>query len=98
MLKKYLSDIAFMQVLNLLIKPIWILLIDAAVQEALPQEVYGNYFALFNFSLLFFIVLDLGLNSFNITEVAQDNSKIGLLTGSIIGLKIILAFCIIDVS
>ena len=91
MLKKYLSDIAFMQVLNLLIKPIWILLIDAAVQEALPQEVYGNYFALFNFSLLFFIVLDLGLNSFNITEVAQDNSKIGLLTGSIIGLKIILA-------
>lgn len=91
MLKKYLSDIAFMQVLNLLIKPIWILLIDAAVQEALPQEVYGNYFALFNFSLLFFIVLDLGLNSFNITEVAQDNSKIGVLTGSIIGLKIILA-------
>ncbi|MFT6003885.1 MAG: hypothetical protein ACI8UQ_001021, partial [Bacteroidia bacterium] len=80
-----------MQVLNLLIKPIWILLIDAAVQEALPQEVYGNYFALFNFSLLFFIVLDLGLNSFNITEVAQDNSKIGVLTGSIIGLKIILA-------
>lgn len=91
MLKKYLSDIAFMQVLNLLIKPIWILLIDAAVQEALPQAVYGNYFALFNFSLLFFIILDLGLNSFNTTEVAQDHSKIASLTGSIIGLKIMLS-------
>ena len=33
MLKKYLSDIAFMQVLNLLVKPIWILIIDAAVQD-----------------------------------------------------------------
>lgn len=95
MLKKYLSDIAFIQVLNLLIKPIWILLIDAAVQEALPQEVYGNYFALFNFSLLFFIVLDLGLNSFNITEVAQDNSKIGVLAGSILGLKLLLSIAYI---
>ena len=91
MLKKYLGDLAFMQVLNLLVKPIWILVIDAAVQEALPQAVYGNYFALFNTSLLFFIVLDLGLNNFNITEVAQDNSKIRSLTGSIIGLKILLA-------
>ncbi|MEY2924553.1 MAG: hypothetical protein RLZZ337_1101, partial [Bacteroidota bacterium] len=51
MLKKYLSDIAFMQLLNLLIKPIWILVIDRAVQEALPKSVYGNYFALFNFSI-----------------------------------------------
>ena len=91
MLKKYLSDIAFMQVLNLLIKPIWILLIDAAVQEALPQEVYGNYFALFKFRLLFLIVLDLCLNRLNSTEVAQANRKIALLIGSIICLIIIVA-------
>jgi O-antigen/teichoic acid export membrane protein len=91
MLKKYLGDLAFIQVLNLLVKPIWILVIDAAVQEALPRAVYGNYFALFNTSLLFFIVLDLGLNNFNITEVAQDNRKIRSLTGSIVGLKIVLA-------
>ena len=91
MLKKYLSDIAFMQVLNLLVKPIWILIIDAAVQDVLSPEVYGNYFALFNFSMLFFIVLDLGLNSFNITEVARDNTKIASLAGSILGLKLLLS-------
>lgn len=91
MLKKYLSDIAFMQVLNLLVKPIWILIIDAAVQDVLSPEVYGNYFALFNFSMLFFIVLDLGLNSFNITEVARDNTKIASLAGSILGLKLVLS-------
>ena len=61
MLKKYLADIAFMQILNLLIKPIWILVIDRAVQNTLSLEVYGNYAALFNFSLMFFIILDLGL-------------------------------------
>lgn len=91
MLKKYLSDIAFMQVLNLLVKPIWVLIIDAAVQDVLSPEVYGNYFALFNFSMLFFIVLDLGLNSFNITEVSRDNSKIASLAGSILGLKLLLS-------
>jgi O-antigen/teichoic acid export membrane protein len=91
MLKKYLSDIAFMQVLNLLVKPIWILIIDAAVQDVLSPEVYGNYFALFNFSMLFFIILDLGLNSFNITEVSRDNSKIASLAGSILGLKLLLS-------
>jgi len=91
MLRKYLSDIAFMQVLNLLIKPIWILLIDRSVQNALSQEVYGNYFALFNFSLLFFIILDLGLNGFNSTQVARDNKRIASLTGNILGLKMLLS-------
>jgi O-antigen/teichoic acid export membrane protein len=92
MLRKYLSDIAFMQFLNLLIKPIWILVIDRAVQNALPQEVYGNYFALFNFSLMFFIVLDLGLNSYNTTQVSRNSNKIASITGNIIGLKVLLSF------
>ncbi|HAY88377.1 MAG TPA: hypothetical protein DCY51_02935 [Bacteroidetes bacterium] len=91
MLKKYLSDIAFMQVLNLLVKPVWILVIDAAVQDALSPEVYGNYFALFNTSMLFFIVLDLGLNNFSTTIVARDTSKIASLAGSILGLKMLLS-------
>lgn len=91
MLKKYLGDIAFMQILNLLIKPIWILVIDRAVQEALPLDVYGNYDALFKFSLMFFIVLDLGLNSYNTTQVSRSSGKIKSLTGNIIGLKILLS-------
>ena len=91
MLKKYLSDIAFMQVLNLLVKPVWILVIDRAVQNALTQEIYGNYFALFNFSLMFFIVLDLGLNGYNTTEISRDTNKIVSIAGNIIGLKILLS-------
>ena len=90
MLKKYLSDIAFMQVLNLLVKPIWILVIDRAVQNALTQEIYGNYFALFNFSLMFFIILDLGLNGYNTTEISRDTNKIVSFAGNIIGLKLLL--------
>lgn len=80
-----------MQVLNLLIKPVWILLIDAAVQESLPAGVYGNYFGLFTFSLLFFIVLDFGLNTYNTAKVSRNSDHISLLTGRIIGFKIILS-------
>jgi len=90
MLKKYLTDIAFMQILNLLIKPIWILVIDRAVQNTLSLEVYGNYAALFNFSLMFFIILDLGLNGYNTTQISRDTNKIVVLTGNILGLKMIL--------
>ena len=90
MLKKYLADIAFMQILNLLIKPIWILVIDRAVQNTLSLEVYVNYAALFNFSLMFFIILDLGLNGYNTTQVSRDTNKIVALTGNILGLKMIL--------
>ena len=79
-----------MQVLNLLVKPVWILVIDRAVQNALSQEIYGNYFALFNFSLMFFIILDLGLNGYNTTEISRDTNKIVSFAGSIIGLKILL--------
>lgn len=91
MLKKYLGDIAFMQVLNLLVKPIWILVIDRAVQESLPLNVYGNYTAVLGFSLMFFIILDLGLNSYNTTQVSRDQGKIASLSGNIIGLKILLS-------
>lgn len=92
MLRKYLSDIAFMQVLNLLIKPIWLLVIDREVQNLLPQDEYGNYFALFNFSLIFFIVLDLGLNGYNTTQMSRDRSRIQDLAGSMVSLKLLLSF------
>lgn len=91
MLKKFISDIAVVQILNLLVKPIWILLIDREVQNQLSQTEYGQYFALFNFSLLFFIILDLGITNFNVTQVSKDKAKLKQLFGDLFGLKLLLA-------
>lgn len=91
MLKKFISDIAFIQLLNLLVKPLWILVIDREVQNQLSQYAYGEYFALFNFSLLFFIVLDLGISSFNATQLSKDPKKLKQLFGNLFGLKILLS-------
>ncbi|MCB9246821.1 MAG: oligosaccharide flippase family protein [Flavobacteriales bacterium] len=70
--KKFYSDVAFVQVINILIKAVWILLVDRAIQNTLPPEDYGRYFGLLAFSILFIIVLDLGINSMNTREVARD--------------------------
>ena len=55
-----------MVVLNLLVKPIAIFGIDAEVQDRVGTEDYGLYFALLNFSFLFNILLDFGINNFTI--------------------------------
>ncbi|MFY0642830.1 MAG: polysaccharide biosynthesis C-terminal domain-containing protein [Bacteroidia bacterium] len=90
MLRKFIADIAFIQMLNLLVKPVWILIIDRAVQNQLSQQAYGEYFALFNFSLLFFIVLDLGITSFNATQISKRPKKLKQMFGNLFGLKLLL--------
>lgn len=91
MRKKFLSDFFFIQIINLLIKPVWILIIDRKVQNILPAEEYGTYFGLTGFSLLFMILLDLGITNYNNREVAIDKAFYKKNFWSIIGTKSILS-------
>lgn len=71
--KKFLKNIIFLLFINLLIKPFWILGIDAAVQNAVGDTSYGLYLAISQFSYLFYILSDLGLTNFNSRNIAQNN-------------------------
>jgi O-antigen/teichoic acid export membrane protein len=71
MKRKFLSSLFLIVLLNLLIKPFYILGIDAEVQNQLGEEVYGNYFALLNFSFLLNILLDLGITNYNTRNISQ---------------------------
>lgn len=71
MQRKFISNLVLMVLLNLLIKPISIFGIDAAVQNRVGAEEYGIYFSLLNFSFLFNILLDFGINNFTTKSVAQ---------------------------
>lgn len=75
---------------NLLIKPFWVFGIDRTVQNSLGGSDYGLYFAIFNFTYLFQIVLDFGLQNYNNREVASDNSRINQLLPAILTFKTIL--------
>ncbi|MFI5220594.1 MAG: polysaccharide biosynthesis protein, partial [Bacteroidia bacterium] len=61
MQKKFITNLGFLLFLNLLIKPFWILGIDRSVQNTVGAEIYGQYYALFNFSFLLNILLDIGI-------------------------------------
>lgn len=75
---------------NFLIKPFWVFGIDRTVQNQLGEVDYGLYFAIFNFTYLFQILLDFGFQNYNNREVAADNSKINELLPTIFSFKMML--------
>ena len=74
MRKKFLINIVFLIGLSLLIKPLWILGIDREIQNDVGNAAYGLFFALFNFTFLFQILLDLGITNYNNQSVAKNQS------------------------
>lgn len=70
---RFLKNIIFLLFINLLVKPFWILGVDRTVQNLVGDASYGMYLAIFNFSYLFYIILDIGLTNFNSKDIAQNN-------------------------
>lgn len=89
MQKKFISNLALMVLLNLLVKPIAIFGIDAEVQNLVPED-YGIYFALLNFSFLFNILLDFGINNFTTKNVAQHPQMAGKYLEKVLGFRFML--------
>lgn len=71
MQKKFLSSLSLLVVLNLLIKPFFLLGIDAEVQNQVGPSEYGLYFALLNLSFIFNILIDLGINNYNNRNISR---------------------------
>lgn len=70
MQRKFLVNLGFLLLVNLLVKPFYIFGIDAQFQNELGDQ-YGNYFALLNLSFLFNIILDFGVNNYNVRQIAR---------------------------
>lgn len=72
---------------NVLIKPFWVFGIDRTVQNTLGSSEYGLYFAVFNFTYLFQILLDFGFQNYSNREVAANTKRINDLLPSILIFK-----------
>lgn len=90
MQKKFVTNLAFLLFLNILIKPFWIFGIDRVVQNTVGAAEYGFYFALFNFSFLLNILLDLGITNFNNRNIAQHNHLLQKHLSGILALRLLL--------
>ena len=90
MQKKLLYGLFWLLLANLLVKPLWLLGIEVGVQNAVGNEAYGFYFAVFNLSYIFNILLDLGVTNFNTRNIARHPQLISKHLSGILGIKLCL--------
>ena len=77
MRRAFISNLSLLLFLNFLIKPFWIFGIDRSIQNVVGAEGYGMFYALFNLSFLFNIMLDLGITNYNNRHIAQNEQLAG---------------------
>jgi O-antigen/teichoic acid export membrane protein len=59
----FFKGLSWLFLLNLLVKPVWIFLIDRQVQNLVGHEAYGNYFAVLGLSYVLLFIADAGLST-----------------------------------
>jgi O-antigen/teichoic acid export membrane protein len=96
--KKFIFDLAILLILNLLIKPFWILGIEPNVQMKVGDVSYGEFAALFNFSLLMNILLDFGLTNFNNKNIAQNSHLLSKHFSKMLSVKFLLALVYVSIT
>jgi len=98
MQRKFITNLALLLLLNLLIKPFWIFGIDRTVQNMIGAEGYGKYYALLNFSFLLNILLDAGITNYNNRNISQHQHLVSKHFSGIIILRFLLAGAYIIIS
>lgn len=92
MKKIFATNLLFLLLLNAIVKPIWIFAIDRNVQITLGAQEYGLFFAMFNFSVIFGFLLDMGFTNFNNREVSFNPATVSQHFANLAIIKLILAF------
>ena len=88
--KKLLTGMFWVLLLNLLIKPFWILGIEVGVQNAVGEVEYGLYYGIFSLAYIFNILLDLGVTNFNTRNIARHPHLISKHLGGVLCIKLLL--------
>ncbi len=71
----FVKNLLFIIAVNLLVKPVWVFMIDRTVQNTVGHEQYGTYQALLNICLVFQILLDFGLTNYNTNLISQNRHR-----------------------
>ena len=90
MQRKFILNLVLLLLLNFLVKPFYIIGIDAEILDRVGESAYGNYFAILAFTILFNIILDLGIVNFNIRNLARHSQLIKKQFSGIFTLRLLL--------
>lgn len=100
MQRSFLTNLFLLLALNLLVKPFYILGIDAGVQRAVGAEAYGGYAALLSLGFLLNIVLDLGITNYNTRHIARHTPLMGKYLGGVAAMRggLVLAYAVLTLG
>ena len=87
--RHFYSSLGLLLLLNILIKPVWIFGIDRQVQNVVGLSVYGTYFSLLNFSIVFSFLLDWGFTGFFNRHLASQPGGFNAIAGKFIYIKLL---------
>lgn len=90
MRRLFARNLLFVIAVNLLVKPVWIFLIDRTVQNQVGHASYGTYQALMNLGLVFQILLDFGINNYNSKSLAQNPRLVRSLFPAMLSARLLL--------
>lgn len=90
MQRSFLTNFLFLLGLNIVVKPFYVLGVEAEIQNRVGAEAFGNYFALISFSFLLNILLDMGISNYNTRRVATMEKGGSIHFGSMMGMRLIL--------
>lgn len=72
----FVKNLVFVIAVNLLVKPMWVFVIDRNVQNLVGHADYGTYQALLNLALIFNIILDFGLTYYNTSIISGEPGRL----------------------
>jgi O-antigen/teichoic acid export membrane protein len=96
--KSIIKSLGLLLFINVLIKPIWILIIDVKVQQVVGMAQFGAYSVILNLSMLLLVILDPGLHTFINTSLARKEISLKKSIHSILPLKLFLAITYIFIT
>jgi O-antigen/teichoic acid export membrane protein len=70
--RTFITNLILLVGLNLLVKPLYLIVVESEIQNRTGAENFGQYFALINFSFLLNILLDLGITNWNTRRIAHN--------------------------
>ncbi|OSZ82524.1 hypothetical protein CAP35_04435 [Chitinophagaceae bacterium IBVUCB1] len=86
----FVKNLLFIIAVNLLVKPVWVFMIDRTVQNTVGHEQYGTYQALLNICLVFQILLDFGLTNYNTNLISQNRNRLRELFPAMLATRMLL--------
>lgn len=91
MKREFLINISFLILINVLIKPFYILVIETRVQDTLGPNTYGLYFGIFNIAFILQILADLGIQNYNSRTIARSPESLPEVLPKILSTKLLLS-------